>query len=106
MRATEAGAWSGMRLNKRLCAALRSANPRRRFSAAARWFTAARMMLLIVPLGHGKRRHRERQHRGNGNYAQHFDLSFFFNLRSTRRGQQYQSPRGSVTRHARWKVDT
>jgi hypothetical protein len=35
------------------------------------------MMLLIVPLRHGKRRHRERQHRGNGNYAQHSDLSFF-----------------------------
>jgi hypothetical protein len=27
-------------------------------------------------------------------------------LRSTRRGQQYQSPCGSVTRHARWKVET
>ena len=106
MRAAEAGAWSGMRLNKRLCAALRSANPRRRFSAAARWFTAApddaADCSLATRQASAPRAPTPRQWQ----LCATFRPLVFFNLRSTRRGQHYQSPCGSVTRHARWKVDT
>jgi hypothetical protein len=57
-------------------------------------------MLRIVALRRGERWHRERQHRGNSDYAQHSDLSIF-ELRRIRRRRYYQGSRGGVTRITR-----
>jgi hypothetical protein len=78
-------------------------------AAAARRLSAAGLptawVMLIILLCHGERRHRERQHRGNGNYdAQHGDVSIF-ESRLSRRRRPYQSSRDGVT-HIRRKAET
>jgi hypothetical protein len=93
-RTCDPSAWCSALLHERLGAAGWPAG------LSGRSFRAARVMLRIVLLRRGERWHRERQHRGNSDYAQHSDLSIF-ELRRICRRRYYQDSRGGVTHIAR-----